>query len=644
MATEPSRKRRKVQREDISLPGFTKWNLEEDYERKSRKASDDKHQRLPLKTAEGRVVAQEVEELEEAEDDVESNDVIDLQDTVEPSIPRLSTKEEILKAKEELAKVAGLLSENPEEHIDLLGRLKDFSHSDNETVQKLALGTQLTVFKDIVPGYRIRPLAKDDLQAKVSKEVKKLRAFEQGLLAGYSEYIKTLSRLSRGVAASDPKTSSVAHIAITCMCNLLTHVPHFNFRPELVSALVSILSHTRSNTQQIIDTIESTFREDEDGHVSLDVVDQLTKMIKTKDYQVDERILNTFLHLRLLNEFRGKASTQSVQKDTDETIPPEKVKKQKREYRSKRERKVLRERKVIEKEMKQADAAVSHEERDSNQAETLKMVFITYFRILKLRVAHLSGAVLEGLARYAHLINQDFFGDVLEVLRDLITEAESQQQEEDDDESRKAVRQTLLCITTAFAMLQGQTDVAKSANQLNLDLNFFVTHLYRILPSLALDADVELSAKATHLQDPNGLPTPSIDVKVNVATTTVLLLRSLLATLLPPTNSRGVPPARVAAFTKQILSASLHVPEKTALALLGVDGQIAKTHGNKIASLWNTEERRGDGVFNPMSEEIEAANPFATTAWEVELLRFHFDPKVQDGVKNLNRQIRETAK
>ncbi|QIW99945.1 hypothetical protein AMS68_005463 [Peltaster fructicola] len=660
MAHEPARKRRKVQKDATALPGFTQYDLEADYARKSRKTADNKRQRLPLKTAEGQIVAQEVNDDAEVDEydekDVETGSVIDdVQESVEPAKPKLSLKEEILQAKEDLARVAGMLSENPEDHIDLLGRLKDLSHSENNTVQKLALATQLTVFKDIIPGYRIRPLAKDDLQSKVSKEVKKLRAFEQGLLAGYSDYIKTLTRLSKGVASSDAHTASIGAVAITCICNLITNVPHFNFRPDLISALVSILSHSRSSTvsivQQIIDTFESTFRDDEDGHISLDAVGQITKMMKTKDYQIDERILNTFLHLRLLNEFRGKGSTEKVEQATDDAMP-EKIKKQKREYRSKRERKAIRERKVIEKEMEQADAAVSHEERDQNQAESLKMVFIAYFRILKARIAHLTGAVLEGLARYAHLINQDFFGDVLEVLRDLIIEAETVQQEIDDDnddddsshQTKKAVRQTLLCITTAFAMLQGQTDVAKSATQLHLDLNFFVTHLYRILPSLALDADVELSAKATHLQDPNGLQTPSIDVKVNVATTTVLLLRSLLGTLLPPTNTRAVPPARVAAFTKQLLSASLHVPAKTAVALLGVNNQLAKTHGNKIAALWNTEERRGDGVFNPLSEEIEAANPFATTAWEGELLRLHFDPKVQEGVKNLNRQIRETTK
>ncbi|KAK3096366.1 hypothetical protein LTR53_019322, partial [Teratosphaeriaceae sp. CCFEE 6253] len=146
------------------------------------------------------------------------------------------------------------------------------------------------------------------------------------------------------------------------------------------------------------------------------------------------------------------------------------------------------------------------------------------------------GAVLEGLAKFSHLINQDFFGDVLEVLKDLIAEAEASLQPVDDNEEpeeseddveadaaaqRNVQRETLLAIITAFALLQGQYDVAKSAPGLSLDLSFFITHLYRALLPLSMHPDIELSAKRAHLADPNGLVVPTArDTKVNVATTT----------------------------------------------------------------------------------------------------------------------------
>ena len=371
----------------------------------------------------------------------------------------------------------------------------------------------------------------------------------------------------------------------------------------------------------------------------------LAKMAKAKNYRVDERVLNLFLDLRLLAEFLSKASTNKVEK-LDDDRPSGKKQKQKREFRTKKMRKHLKEQKGIEKEMQEADAVVGHEQRDKIQSETLKLVFSIYFRILKARTPHLMGPVLEGLVKYAHLINQDFFGDLIESLKDLIRDSEtvaelSVEGDEavttdniDDTAIRNNTRESLLCMITAFALLQGQ-DASKAAESLHLDLSFFITHLYRTLHPTCLDSDLELSAKSTHLPDPHsGAAAPTLRTKVNVQTTIVLLLRSLHAVLLP-TNTRSVPPVRLAAFSKQLLTSSLHMPEKSCTAILGLMCQVAKTHQRKIEQLWHTEERKGDGVFDPMSGEFEGSNPFAANIWEGELLR--------EGVVNMERLIVATG-
>ncbi|KAK4502858.1 hypothetical protein PRZ48_006284 [Zasmidium cellare] len=678
MAERATKKRRLSPPEDgrKAVPGFAKWDLEQDYEQRlqKKKKKDDKRDKLLVKNAEGRLVENprtEQEEDEEKEDDADSflasgdedgdSGVADLQPKPEPKKSTLPPKEQIRLAKEDLARIAGSISENPEENIGQLGALAELAASENVTVKKLALATQLAVYKDIIPGYRIRPLSKDDLSGKVSKEVKKLRSFEQGLLSGYKAYISSLSSLSVGRAGRgiDRKAANgLASVAISCACTLLTNVPHFNNRGDLIGILVKKLAsrHADADFTKCREAIEQLFRDDEEGHASLDVVGQLTKMMKGKNWNIHESVLNTFLHLRLLSEFAHKASTNRVDK-AEEEEPVGKKPKQKKEFRTKREKKVMRERKGIEKEMKEADATVSYEERDKNQSETLKLVFVAYFRILKGRVQHLMGAVLEGLAKYSHLINQDFFGDVLEVLKDLINEAQAalvqdDEDEEDQDEEdaeldeimrRNATRESLLCIITAFALLQGQQDVSKSAKTLHLDLSFFIKHLYQTLVPLAMDLDVELSAKTAHLNDPNGLHVPtttSKENKVNVATTTVLLLRSLQSVLLPPTNTKSVPPVRVAAFIKQLETLCLHLPQKSAIAVLELLKHVTKTHGGKVAALWYTEERKGDGVFDPLSQEVESSNPFASTVWEGELLRLHFDPKIREAVKAIEGNVK----
>jgi nucleolar complex protein 3 len=626
------------------------WHLEQDYENRPRNLKKKKEEnRLPIKTADG-WVEQAPALVEQKEEDADSflgsgdeaeavdEDSDDDEEQEAPEVPQISAREQILLAKENLAHVASMISEDPEENIGLLKKLQVHATSRNKTVVKLCLATQLAIYRDIIPGYRIRPVSKEELKQKLSKDVRKLRNFEQSLVSGYHEYVKSLTK----------ETASVATVAISCACTLLNTVPHFNFRGELINILVGRLSVRQVNQDfhNAVESLETLFRDDEDGNASREAVDLLCKMMKSRSYNIHESALNTFLHLRLLSEFAHKGSNSRIDKDSDD---PANRLKQKREFRNKKERKRLREVKGVEKELQEADAVVSHEERDKNQSDMLKLVFVAYFRILKQRVPQLMGAVLEGLARYAHLINQDFFGDILEALRELVMSTEAAEEmlaQEDDDAAtapRNINRESLLCIITAFALLQGQ-DVVKSVGSLHLDLEFFITHLYKTLLPSSMNPDLELSAKSLRLRDPDGnddaaLLPQQAKHKINVQTTTVLLLRSLSSVLLPPQNLRSVPPLRLAAFAKQLLTISLQLPEKSCLAMMGLLQQVAKVQGKKIAALWYTEERKGDGVFDPLREEVEGSNPFATTVWEGELLRKHFCPQVRESIVALEKGV-----
>jgi nucleolar complex protein 3 len=632
-----------------SKPKAEEWDVEAAYQHRAKKQKGNETNKLPIKTSEGWVQQKEEEEASVPEDgdsflgtDDEDEDMLEGEE--EPEEPAVPPRQQILEAKEELARLAGLINEDPEEHLASLKALGNIAASRNPTVKKLALATQCAVYKDIIPGYRIRPWSEEDVSSKLSKDVRKLRAYEQALVTGYQAYVKELEVLAKGSKGySEKEAGQLASVATTCACTLLKEVPHFNFRGDLLKILITKLSRKRfdNDFSQCLRAIEHLFEHDEEGKASMDAVSQLTKMIKARNYAVHESVLNTFLHLRLLSEFSSKASHERVDKAVPEE-PQQKQSKKDRQYLTKRQRKQRKEIKKVDKEMQEANAVVSHEERDKAQAEMLKLVFATYFRILKAKVPGLMGAVLEGLARYAHLINQDFFGDILEALKDLINEMEDEAEEgEDDDEERSVrnvTRESLLCAITAFALLEGQ-DASKAATTLQLDLNFFIKHLYRTLHPASLNPDLELSSKSLRLADPLSSATTAPTTKVNAATTTVLLLRSLSSTLLP----RQTPPLRLAAFTKQLMSVTLQLPEKSCVAMLGLLGQVSKVHGRKVAGLWNSEERRGDGVFDAERGEVEGSNPFAASVWEGELLRLHYCEKVREGVKQVERNIRTAS-
>ncbi|KAG0634804.1 nucleolar complex-associated protein-domain-containing protein [Tuber brumale] len=634
------------------------WNLEQSYEnqprnnnKKRRAREQPERTRLPIKTATGVVQVPNFPSTTALDEDTES--VSDDQedgyekDGIDPSRTFLSPaasvaaekpvplRKRIVIAKEELANIATLISEDPEENVGLLKRLKDISGEAAVQVRMLAIGTMLAVYKGLIPGYRIRALSEEEMKAKVTKEVRKVRGFEQALVSGYSGFVKLLGGLARAArGGSDKDTIDLAKFAVNCACGLLVAVPHFNFRTELLKIVVERVS-VRKVDETFVKcrtTLDELFRTDEDGGPSCEAVQLLSKMMKAKHYLVDESVLNTFLSLRLLSELDAKGSNSAVDN-------PRKRKKKDREFRTKKSRKLDKEQKATEKEMLEADAIVSHEEREKRQSETLKLVFATYFRILKEKPPGLMGATLEGLAKYAHLINIDFFGDLLVALRELVSDAKEEAGEEggvkkgenDEAANRNAVREALLCIITAFALLSGQ------GKGITIDLTFFTTHLYATLLPLSLSPDLELTTKSLRLPDPHSslptsLPTSSC---INLSTEIELLLRALSSIFFSTAHQNSTTPLRLAAFMKRLLTASLQTPEKSTLAVLGLLNKLAIKDGRKLSALFSTEEVVGDGVWDGHVDEPEMSNPFAAIGWEAVLLRQHYSPSVSEAAAAL---------
>ncbi|KAI1818718.1 nucleolar complex-associated protein 3 [Poronia punctata] len=678
MASRPSKKRKLTppQSEDEGdtksnakiekafYQNAAKWDLLEDqYKARKGTKKEKESTRLPVKLG-GRIQAaprapadskeSDEEWLEDGENGSEKGDD-EPEEEQKPPEPQIPVKEQIRAAKEELAKIASILNEEPYENAGAFKALTKIGDSRIPAIITLSLVTRLAVYKDLIPGYRIRPASEGGPEGKLSKEVRVIRNFEQALVSSYHTYVKELAKYAKN-KGGQPGMENISSVALTCVATLLTTHPHFNFRSDLINILVWKLSSRRTDKEyeKALQALSTLFTEDDEGRPSFEAVSTLSRMMKAKNYFVHESVVSLFLHLRLLTEFSGKASQDSVD------LPMESRKKQKKVFRTKRERKQLKEERALQKDMDQASANVSHEERDRMQSECLKSVFATYFRILKLRTPHLMGAVLEGLAKYSHLINQQFFGDLLEALKDLIryssetlettsddpeAAADEADEDEEEDPTRNPTREALLCTATAFALLAGQ-DAHNAKADLHLDLSFFTTHLWQTLLPISLNPDLELGARSLHLPDPDAPGSAASkfridtrDNKVNLQTTTVLLIRCLTAALLPPWNIRSTPPLRLAAFAKQLMTTSLHVPEKSAQAILALMADVGNTHGRKIASLWNTEERKGDGVFKPLALSEEGSNPYTTTVWESELLRRHYCPKVRAAVKVMEKNI-----
>ncbi|KAG1455082.1 hypothetical protein G6F46_008301 [Rhizopus delemar] len=586
---------------------------EMDYETKPRKAADEwarKKQptKLPIKLPGGKVMQadnkeepkeeeelEEVEKIEEFEEEEESEE----EEEEKPAEVQMSKKQYLVSKKEELAQIAARLQEDPEENVGQLKKLRTIYRDDNPIIKKLALLTQLAVYKDIIPGYRIRPLTQEEQAQKVSKEVKKLREYEKSLLQNYEQYLKDLNVLLSKKKIEEDESLSL--VATKCLCDLLVAKTYFNYRLEIMVSVVARMSTVKWNdgAELCKNAIIEVFENDESGKYSLDAVKMITRMVKSKGYVVSENIINAFLYLRLKDEMAPQASSNN-----DEVVGKKRKNKDK-PFLTKKAKKALKETKEIEKEFREAEAVVSKEEKEKNHSETLKLIFAFYFRILKKQTTSpLLPAVLEGLSKFAHLISIDFFDDLLNALRDVMRSFEDSN---DFSRTSSGTRKRLLCIITAFELLSGQGEA------INYDLKEFYTEIYNILFKATYHTKVEEKPENQDM------------------TESEMILRGLELMFL---KKRQIPVDRLAAFVKRFALVALNMPTKTVLQCLHLMQKLVQKD-HRLDALLQSEDRASNGVYAPLLSDPELCNPFGTSLYELFLYQNHYDPNVRTMAKEL---------
>jgi nucleolar complex protein 3 len=127
-------------------------------------------------------------------------------------------------------------------------------------------------------------------------------------------------------------------------------------------------------------SIIEVFKNDESGEASLDAVKLISRMVKSKGYNVNDAAINSFLHLRLKDELAPLADRES------ERMKGKKRQKTVKQHISKKQRKVMKENKEVEKELREAEDVVTKEEKDRNVSVRfdVKVVSVYVFKITNL--------------------------------------------------------------------------------------------------------------------------------------------------------------------------------------------------------------------------------------------------------------------
>jgi nucleolar complex protein 3 len=222
-----------------------------DYETVPRISKEYAH-KLPIKIDGRLIISKPISIVKQKKQTLPSNPVNEPKPKVIKEIihPVISVKKETVnEIKEKLALHASLLIEDPEMNISHLRHLREFCSDKRPQIIILTLLTQLAVFKDIIPGYRIRKTDDNDSQS-LSKEVKRLRNYEETLLSNYQVYLQTLEDIAQGSFYINldnyEGNIDLLRVAVKCMTELLGSVSHFNFRINLLTAVVSKMANRKN--------------------------------------------------------------------------------------------------------------------------------------------------------------------------------------------------------------------------------------------------------------------------------------------------------------------------------------------------------------------------------------------------------------
>ncbi|NWS44173.1 NOC3L protein, partial [Probosciger aterrimus] len=562
---------------------------------------------LPIKDK-GGIIPQTMEKpvLSGAQDEEEDTEMEDAEDFNEESLPVLTPEEmaaqrrqKLQERKMHIAALASAILSDPDNNVadfascvnqikklkELRAMLMEQDPNVAVIVRKLVMVSLMEIFKDIAPSYKIRPLTEAEKATKVKKETQKLREFEEGLVSQYKFYLENLEQTIKDWKQRKLKKSNVislkaykglAEIAVKCLCELLVALPHFNFHNNIIVLIVPLMNDASKMISELCcEAVKKLFKQDKLGYASLGVVKVISGLVKGRNYDVRPEVLKVFLHLRI--------KEVELQKDSEDIAPNKKFMtyKEKRKNLSRMQRKWKKAEEKLERELLEAEASESKEKKLKLHTETLNVVFVTYFRILKkAQKSPLLPAVLEGLAKFAHLINVEFFDDLLIVLHSLIASG------------GLSYRESLHCILSAFHILSGQGDV------LNIDPMKFYTHLYKTLFSL----------HAGGTNDDVGIVLQCLDVMF-------------------AKRRKQVSQQRALAFLKRLSTLALHVLPNSSVGILATNRILMQMFPRMDLLLDN--ESQGSGVYLPELDEPEHCNAQNTALWELHLLQRHYHPTVQ---------------
>mmetsp|Transcript_22447 Transcript_22447/g.44082 ORF Transcript_22447/g.44082 Transcript_22447/m.44082 type:complete len:772 (+) Transcript_22447:192-2507(+) len=498
--------------------------------------------------------------------------------------------------------------------------LLDMAERDPDTrVRKLSLLSLVAVFRDILPGYRIREASAAETNVKQKKEVRKLRDFERNTLQSYQAFLKIVhSEISGKLGPSSelfadlkttkhdlledvetrgagklPKSCAVALVAVRAQCTMLVSKPHFNFRENLLTNVIPQLNNRFADVRaQAVACISTLLADDVTGDATLEIVTFISKFVRLRNNGdkggVHPDVIDVLQHC-------------VINSDMKDDVRAEKVKK------SKKKRKLSRRRNdEVALGLAQAEAQSDETHRFAKSVEALRELFTMYLRVLKYAPeSSLMQSILRGVSKYVHLINLDIAQALMTVLLNLIKA----------DNIPLGVG--LQVVHTISLTLRGP------GHEIQSDESEVVAYFYRLLLKLATSEP----DRDRHV----GLVVSCVD--------SLFLGRKLYQQ------------SRVAALATRLSIVATTMPPHACLALIATVRMLTMRYASVCRSLFDADADQIEGA-NSLALGV-IPSPLDATAnvdpgltrldtpafWPLAQLRFHYHPQVRTmATKALQRE------
>eukprot|EP00756_Hemistasia_phaeocysticola_P033280 Hpha_TRINITY_DN16457_c6_g4::TRINITY_DN16457_c6_g4_i1::g.162733::m.162733/K14834/NOC3; nucleolar complex protein 3 len=516
-----------------------------------------------------------------------------------------------------------------DEHAYEKGKLKEIRSIHKREIGSAedvarSLRDETQVWKDLLPGYKIKEMDEEDKSQMMSKEVRALQSVEQAMLENYRKFVGNL------VGLAHKKNEDVQHLAVSCLCEILPQAQDFNYGQSVIDVIVDKANSRRpSIAAPCIQAVRTLLSAVMPSEAVLACLQSISDQVKERGELVSPRLIQSLLYVRL-----KLVNVDALRREAKE-----------RKQKKKQDSKLLKGEEAL-------DASGGKLTQGRLQTNMLQKVVTTYLRVLdvcraasRYRQSLLLGPTMEGLAKFSHLIDYTLFDLLLKAIRQAL------------DTPGTTVAARLHGIITV-ASLAEQQQQATAGGAVPVDISSYYEDLYRVLPP-ALDCSSHHDEGSRVHEDKTGDDAEAENDAISTAASTrigkagqlvrntlrerteraALVIRACDLLLLHP---KRVALPRVAAFSRRLGLYAVHTPPHIAVGILAFIRALGGKYPRLNEALGGAEEAGGGGEFKFDGTQPDHACALTCAGWEMPIIPRIYHPLCSDYSTAVLRDLRKS--